>query len=266
MLNGLSVINIELTSMCNKNCWMCGRRKVDKEYPEIKMNYGDIDKKLLYKLSNQVPSNIIIQFHKDGDPLLYSNLKYILSLFSKNIRCFNTNGKLLMNKADDIIDNLETITISTFENDPEWEEQYSIIKEFLKYKQNRLPTVIIRTLGEYDTYRMQKYKELQCLIADRVLHSPMGSFTYTKKTTVPEHGICLDLLSHLTVDRFGNVYSCVRFDPHKESLLGNLNESSLDEIWNSRKRQSMIDKFIHGKRSEIEFCSKCEFWGIPRGN
>ncbi len=42
-LNGLGTINIELTSRCNKNCWMCGRRKVDREYPELALNYGDMD-------------------------------------------------------------------------------------------------------------------------------------------------------------------------------------------------------------------------------
>jgi len=40
--NGLTTVNVELTTMCNKNCWMCGRRKIDKEYPEIAMEYGDM--------------------------------------------------------------------------------------------------------------------------------------------------------------------------------------------------------------------------------
>ena len=32
-LNGLGNINIELTSRCDKSCWMCGRRKVEKGFP-----------------------------------------------------------------------------------------------------------------------------------------------------------------------------------------------------------------------------------------
>ena len=35
-----NILNIELTSLCNKDCWMCGRRKIDKEYPELKIEYG----------------------------------------------------------------------------------------------------------------------------------------------------------------------------------------------------------------------------------
>ena len=28
-MNGLSTVNIELTTRCSKSCWMCGRRKVE---------------------------------------------------------------------------------------------------------------------------------------------------------------------------------------------------------------------------------------------
>jgi hypothetical protein len=40
-LNGLYCVHLELTSRCNKNCWMCGKRKVDRECQAIAMNYGD---------------------------------------------------------------------------------------------------------------------------------------------------------------------------------------------------------------------------------
>ena len=263
MLDGLTVCNIELTSQCNANCWMCGRRKIDRDHPEIKMNYGHMDVEILKTIRYDLDSNknVIIQMHSNGDP----HVKDALQLFDGFIRCFNTNGKLLVEKADEIIDNMETITISTFENDPEWKEQYENIVEFLRIKGDRLPSVIIRTLGEIYGIRKEKYQSLNLLIADRILHSPMGSYSYTKKTTVPEHGICMDLQSHLVIDRFGDVYPCVRFDPYKENRLGSILEQHLDIIWNGQKRLDMISKFIKQKRNEIPFCSQCEFWGIPRG-
>ena len=42
--NGLSTINIELSSRCDKACWMCGRRKVDSgKYPGLKIEIFHLD-------------------------------------------------------------------------------------------------------------------------------------------------------------------------------------------------------------------------------
>lgn len=57
--NGLSMVNVELTSRCNKNCWMCGRRKIDREYPEITLEYGDMEFKLAEKIEKP---NVVTKF------------------------------------------------------------------------------------------------------------------------------------------------------------------------------------------------------------
>ena len=113
-LNGLGTINIELTSRCNKNCWMCGRRKVDREYPELALNYGDMDFDLVKHIAGQIPAGIVVQFHRDGDALMYPRFGEAVSLFPNNIRNIVTNGKLLVEKADEIIGNLETLSVSIF--------------------------------------------------------------------------------------------------------------------------------------------------------
>ena len=265
MLNGLSIINIELSSMCQKKCYICGRRKMDKDYPEIKMNYGFMDFELLKKIVIQLPIGILVQSHWNGEPLLYPDLKGALQLLNKQIRCFDTNGILLVNRADDIIDNMESLTLSTFENDPEWEEQYNILMKFLSIKKNRKPRVIIRQLGNIGDERLKLYTKTGCMIVNRILHDPMGSFNYTKQTIKPEHGICLEMLYHSAIDRFGNVSICVRLDPQCDARLGNLNKQTLEEIWNGDKRNKWLQHHINGKRELVPLCAKCEFWGIPRG-
>ena len=50
-LSGLCNVNVELTSRCNKDCWMCGRRKVERGYPELTLKYGDMDFDLVRKIS-----------------------------------------------------------------------------------------------------------------------------------------------------------------------------------------------------------------------
>lgn len=266
MLNGLLSVNIELSSICNKNCWMCGRRKIDKEYPELAVKYGFMDFQLLQKISKELPESIVIQFHNNGEPLLYPRLGEALSLFNKQIRCLDTNGKLLIEKKEEIVENLDSITISTFENDDEWEHQYETVLNFLEYKKNKKPFVVIRCLGNISEDRRKKYENLNCRIANRILHSPLGSFGYSKKTVVPETGICLEILSKMAINIEGEVSICVRFDPHRKGIIGSIKENTLTEIWNGSKRQSWLKHHISNKREQVPLCEKCEFWGIPRGD
>jgi len=259
--NGLTTVNIELTSRCNKNCWMCGRRKIDKEYPEIAMNYGDMDFSLVKSISEQLPDSIVVQLHNNGEPLLYPRLGDAFSCFNRQIRCVDTNGKLLLEKFDEIVGNLETITISTFEGDNEAKEQYNILCKFLSLKGDRKPNIIIRCLGDIDTSR---YNELG-IVVKRTLHSPMGSFHYKKEPTIPEIGICLDALNHLVISKDGDVSMCVRFDPLKLGIVGNCVSNTLDSIWNSSKRLEWLNFHIKGQRDKIPLCSYCTFWGVPTG-
>ncbi len=260
--NGLYCVHLELTSRCNKDCWMCGRRKIDREHPEIALNYGDMDFELLQNIAIQVPKGIVIQFHNNGEPLLYPRFGDAISLFSNQIKCMNTNAKLLVEKADEIIDNLDTLTISIIESDPEADDQYKIVKEFLRVKGDRKPNVIYRCLGDVD---LSSWQKLDGIIASRVLHSPLGSFEYSKKPTIPEIGICLEILTHMAINRFGKVSMCVRFDPNGIGIIGDATAESLKNIWNGVKRNEWLLHHFKGRRDKIPLCSYCDYWGVPTG-
>ena len=262
-LNGLGNINIELTSRCDKSCWMCGRRKVEKEFPELALEYGDIDFDLLENISKQLPSNIVVQLHNNGESLLYPRFGDAVRLFNKQITNIVTNGKLLIEKADEIIDNLDTIAISIIENDPEADDQYTIIEKFLKIKGNKKPFTIFRVNG---LVKLERYKKLGLVMATRVLHSPLGSFNYKKNPTIPEIGICLDFLHHLSINNKGEVSICVRFDPERHGIIGDVKEQSLKEIWNSPKRMKWLEYHRQGRRDKVPLCSYCHFWGVPNGS
>lgn len=260
-MNGLSTINIELTSRCNKNCWMCGRRKIDRDYPELALEYGDMDFDLLRRIAPQVPPGIVVQFHRDGDALMYPRFGEAVSMFPGNIRNIVTNGKLLVEKADEIVGNLETLSVSIFENDEESEEQRELIGRFLEIKGDRKPFVTLRLIGDVDE---NAYREFNQLIIRRVLHAPMGSFDYRKrKPTIPEIGVCWDFLQHPCIDRKGNFSICVRFDPKGVGRLGNVNGHTLDELWNGPRRKEWMACHVAGRRADVPLCSGCEFWGVP---
>lgn len=262
---GLAGVNVEMSSKCNKKCIQCGRRKVDKDMPGL-VEYGFMDFELLKSIADQLPqSGLLCQFHRDGELLLYPRLGEGLELFKHHIRCVNTNGILLLERFDEIVNNLDTITISMLPDDDTWESQYETLIKFLDKKGNRFPNVIIRLTGHFDEKRRRLYENTGCFIVERILHDPMGSWKYQYPTVKPETGICLEMMSKLSIDRYGNVSPCVRYDYKHEFVIGNLNESSLLEIWNSSKRQGLLDLHVQMRRNEIPFCSRCEYWGIPRG-
>lgn len=260
--NGLYCIHLELTSRCNKDCWMCGRRKIDREYPEMSMNYGDMDFDLVERIADQLPEGIVVQFHNNGEPLLYPRFGEAVRLFAKQVRCVDTNAKLIVDKADEIIDNLDTITISVFEGDSEEDEQYELVRKFLEIKGNRKPNVIYRCLGDVNK---ERWKMLGGIIATRILHDPLGSFKYRKNPTVPEIGVCLEILNHMAIDRFGRVSICVRFDPKGLGTIGHATVNQLLDIWNGPKRKEWLQHHIKGRRDQVPLCSCCDFWGVPTG-
>ena len=268
-LNGLSTINIELTSNCNRKCWMCGRRRIEKNYPEL-VNWGDMKFDLVEKIAEQLPPDIVAQLHNNGDSTVYPRLGDALLLFSKQIRHFDTNGKLIVKKADEIIGNLETMTISVIELDPnnkekakiEEDEQYELTQQFLDLKGDKKPNLIYRCLGDVD---LKRWEKLPGIVCTRVLHNPLGSFRYSKNPTKPEIGICLEMLHHPAIDRFGKVSTCVRFDPKRLGILGDINTTPLVDIKNSEKRKKWVQYHIEGRRDKVPLCSYCDFWGVPTG-
>ena len=258
-----NILHLELTSRCNKSCWMCGRRKMEVDHPEL-CNWGDIDPEMITRISRQVTSDTVVQFHNNGEPLLYPYLGWSLLRFKHCFRQFNTNGKLLLEKREEIIDNLDVLTVSVIENDPEGAEQYDRVREFISIKGERRPAIVFRLLG--DVERPDKWQELGGIVCHRVLHAPGGSYDYEKEVTKPEIGVCLDLLTHLAIDRWGNISMCVRFDPEGKLRLGNVNELSLWGAWKHPKRLEYIQRHIDQKRDECLGCDGCHFYGIPRGD
>jgi len=262
-LDGLCNVNVELTSRCNKACWMCGRRRIDRDYPELALQYGDMDFELVQRIAEQLPPGVVVQLHNNGESLLYPRFGDAVRLFSRQITNIVTNGKLLVEKADEIIDALDTMAISVIENDPEADDQLKIIREFLRIKGDRKPHTVLRLNGDVDA---AKYRALGLTMVTRVLHSALGSFNYRKRSpTIPEIGICLDFLNHLAIDRYGKVSICVRFDPKGLGVIGDANAQTLAEIWTGPKRMEWLEQHCVGRRDRVPLCALCHFWGVPTG-
>jgi len=264
MFNGLAQINVEFSSRCSKSCWHCGRRERDRLVGAT--NYGDMDFDLMKMIAAQVPAGIVIATHNNGESMLHPRFGEGVALFGER-DCFVytvTNGKHLMEKFHEIVDNLDAVSVSIVEDDDasEAREQFNIIREFIAKKNGGKPFVTLRFVGKITDE--EKYLALGLPIVRRTLHQPKGSVGYRKAAVIPECGVCWDFMTRLAIDRLGNVSPCVRFDPDGELRLGNLYDMRLDECWNGRKRAVMRILHAAGRRRDIPYCGdKCEFWGVP---
>jgi radical SAM protein with 4Fe4S-binding SPASM domain len=263
-MHAISTINIEVTSRCNKDCWMCGRRKLEKETPGWAEKMGDMDYRIVIELARQIPAGTVVQLHWNGEPMLYPLLADAAGAFRKAgcIVAMDTNGSIVDQPK---FKNFHSITVSVIQGDtPEnYSRQISTITHLAAMFPKKRK--VIRALGNIPPYTKTLAKQLGFLYVPRILHSPDMSRDYEKPVTMPEIGICLDLLHHPAIDRHGNVFPCVRINPKGENLLGNVMETPLDQILGGDHRKNLIENHIAGNRYKVPLCCECDYWGIPRG-
>jgi len=258
---------------------MCGRRKYEKQVPGWKDQLGDMDMHLAGKIINQLEPGTVVQLHWNGEPTLYDELAWIGDLVHAKgcYACMDTNGLLLYDRIEDIDGHFDSVTVSIIPRDTldNYDRQISQLENFMDNRSHARPIINLRVLGEIFTTdhwhwniykRIGKVAEVYGLnIVTRVLHSPDMSRDYEKPVTKPEIGVCLDLLTHPAIDRHGNVYTCVRFNPDGLNYLGNAGEHSLESILGSNRRHEMIRAHFEGRRNDVPLCAGCDFYGVPTG-
>ncbi len=265
VMTGLLQLNVELSSKCSKSCWMCGRRERDRLYGP--QEYGNMEMDTVREIAAQLPEGIIVATHNNGESMLHPHFGECVKTFKEAGAWVYTvtNGKHLMERFDEIVGNLDAVSVSVIQNDDpdEKEFQYETLLEFLKRKGSRIPQVTIRTVGNVDDPRLER---LNLPIIRRVLHLPKGSVGYTRPPTIPEHGVCMDLLTRMAIDRQGTISVCVRFDPEGALRLGTVAVEGIGGCWNGEKRQSWKHLHMTGQRNAVPYCGdRCEYWGVPVG-
>lgn len=264
---GVSTINIELTSRCNKECWMCGRRKLEALDPKWKESLGDMDYNLYLRIIAQVPPMTVVQLHWNGEPTLYPYLVEAAAMAKRQAHahvCMDTNGLTLADLKRCLEFDSITVSVISDDSDKNWGTQVDQLEQFCEAN----PTMInLRFLGEripIDAFENLAH-QYGLNIIRRTLHDADMSRNYQKPVVKPEIGVCLDLLHHLAIDIHGDVYPCVRFNPKKINCLGNIKNRKLADISRSKIRLSLIRDHFMGYRGEVPLCSGCDYYGCPVG-
>ena len=257
----IAQINIELSSRCDRHtlCGFCGHQD-RKTNPNLK--FGDMDFALLQSIAEQVPADTIISFHRDGDPLVYPRLREALQLFRHHPTSVVTHGEALGARADEIIGNCTTVTVSVIPNDPDRELQMRSITAFMAQKGAKAPQLQLKAVGNVSD--IARYEAMGLPIIGRSLHNKRVNQNYQSAPPIPEIRVCLDFLSRPTVDWQGRVFCCNRLDTTDAGLIGDLRQDALRAIWNGPTRRAMLAAHLSGHRERANsLCKSCNYWGIP---
>jgi radical SAM protein with 4Fe4S-binding SPASM domain len=226
-----------------------------------------MDANLMFDLSQELKplgKQLVWQAHKDGDPVDAENLRQALVCFDAHIRSLVTHGCSLVEQAETIITHCEAVCVSIFRGDPDRALQLTALRGFLDAKGDKLPRVYLKVVGDMTDDELRPYLDLSLPVLRRAIHTPSGNAHYAHRLpTVPEHGLCLDLLHHPSIAWDGRVFVCNRLDTKDLGLIGNLHEESLDAIWNGKRRADYIQKHIEGRRAEVPPCKDCQYYGVP---
>lgn len=278
-------VTVELTNDCNVSCTFCNRQK-------IKMDIGYMKDELYYKIIDEMAEHLpikLVPFFR-GEPLMHPHIiSFIKYAKSKGIGPIQmaSNGLLLDDKMQDGL--IEAgIDYVSFSLDTTDEEVYKCsrlsgdlkissanVETFgLKCKQRReaglsAPTVQVSTINMEDYQKNQQEfiaKWLPIVDVVRVYeqHDEKGRLVnpdIRKKLDIcTDRKPCRKVFTDMIIYWDGRLALC-NYDWDEKRNLGNVNDSSIQQIWNSKEYETIRGKHLSNQFRD-EICEDCQHWKI----
>lgn len=266
---------IETTNHCNVDCIMCPRNKMERAR-------GYMEVSLLKEIIEQAKGKTEFMFlHLAGEPLLHPRLFEMISLcreagiktaFSTNAVLLNEamSRKVLENSPDLLVLSLDGTSRETYENirrRTNFDNVVSNINGFLrlKSKAKKSPYTIIQLI-----YMQENATEAETFLSswrktrvDAVRIKPFFNYPGLDKnlSVLADNRSqfempCILMWRQLAIYWDGAVVACCQ-DFLGQSVLGNLKENCLENIWNGEKMRQMRLIHINGQRDKINLCRNC---------
>lgn len=288
VLDGPMHLDIEMSSRCNLKCTFCARtvRVEAGIWREIRDIEPDLFKKIVD--DSIVAGVYALNLNILGEPLLHRDLPDLVR-YAKDVGIldvfFHTNAVLLDDRRGRglIESGLDKLIISF---DSPYKEKYEEVrvgadydsvlqnvKDFCELKK-RMGTITPVTRINFIKLPDMLPQEVDDLVQ---LFSPIvdsiGLLEYVDPSVKELVSIkrkenrdsdrvsgfvCPQVLTRLTVYEDGRTFPCC-MDYDDELQLGDLNEKTVSEIWNSKKLRGIRKLHLEGKYYKIPACAKCDF-------
>ncbi len=236
------ILGIEISSYCNLRCKWCPNSKYERG---LKKNKTDLPIKYIKKIIKDLKKINYrghIQLHFYNEPLADERLIKIIKLIKKNVpKCkidINTNGIFLTIDMFKKLNDAGTEIVNYSQYTPEIPKN---VKELMNH---------LRKFPE-------KYKtKFHC----RIFNDEQTDFAVYDRDGVVGKNIldrppCIYPKQQMTIDFMGNAVLCCN-DYHSSVKFGNIKDSELMDIWNSR-RYKKVRKMLKNKKFVFPICKYC---------
>jgi len=278
-------VSIEITDLCNLACPSCPQ-------PQMTGEKGYMSDELFQKIVDECagqPSFSSLVITGYGEPLLHSQLcsmsRYAKSKGIPIVRTYTNARSLDREYTDELLvdsgfdeitlslngSTAETYTLIKGSND--FERVQGNIKYFLKRKRElrrSKPFANVHVLALADhVHDMEAFvEEWKPLLSRGDYLALKPSHSFAGQVADPVFGAfedsvdrspCGQLWNLLFVARGGEVSPCC-VDPFKRLAIGNVRDSSLDELWQSSALKQMRGYHEEGRYEALPLCSNCQTW------
>jgi radical SAM protein with 4Fe4S-binding SPASM domain len=281
---------IELTSNCNYRCIMCPNKDLSKE------EKGFMDWELYKKILDEAqPFVFDINLAHRGESLLHPHLVQAIG-YAKKKKIFtrlHTNGSLLSeNLSQEIIqagldrisfsfDGFDKETYEKIRRGGNFDKTVANIVRFLEIKKearSKKPITNIEVI-DFDAQNKQEFPEAKDRFLIQFRDLPLDSFVLKemhnwagrieKEKRGKKYSLCPFPWNALIIYWNGEVLPCTQ-DFFGEFIVGNVNRTSLTDIWNGEQMRFLRKKLSEGNIKELKTCSRCDrvwregFLGVPK--
>ena len=249
-------LEIETQSICNRTCWFCPRT-YDRSGAYITKTGAPTLRQMpthkvidLLDQASQLKFCGFVAFHFYSEPLLDErNILFAKAARTRGMKpLLHTNGDVL-NKNDTLCEQIrqvyDCVVVGLY--DYTNVEELTAAKEFWK---NRLDGVDL------------KFSYIRP-VDDRRLPSmgiPRALVPTDRRAAIPDlifkNGPCSRPLLRMLV-RYDGAFCLCCEDLHAQFGLGNVYESSLDDLWYSDRHVRVIGDLLAGHRSSYRLCEQC---------
>lgn len=281
-------IDIELTNFCNYRCLMCPVGT-----GIMKRKQGFMSDETYNKIINQIKEyKTPIRFIRWGEPTLHKRfIEYIRKAKELGIIChFNTNGTLLTEEDMKELVEIELDSIkfsfqgvdgksySEMRNSNYFSKLLDKIKMFYEIRGDKqYPYIHVASTITYETKSQvesfKKYIENHCdlvtigrtilehidinqVILDKNEKNMLKKLKL-KESVIKKHpNCCPEVFDKLSINWNGDVTACCG-DYDNKMIVGNINENSLLEIWNSSKMKNFRRILSEKQYDKLELCKSC---------